>query len=214
MKNNQVINILKKVGAILVNDHFVLTSGRHTGSYINPDKVLPHANICSQLSLMMAKKYKNTDIDIVIGPAYGGIIFSQWVAYHLSKLKKKKILSLFTEKSPEKHQLLERGFDKLVKGKKILIVEDITATGSSVKKVIHSVNKYGGIVKQVCVIVNRDPVIVNKESIGVDFDSLTIFNIKSFEPDDCPLCKKKKPININIGHGKKFVEMHSNKLSK
>lgn len=206
-----VVSILKKVGAVLTDDHFVLTSGRHSAAYINPDKVLPYPEACSELSKLFAKKYKNEDIDVVIGPAYGGIIFSQWVAYYLGKLKKKKILGIFTEKTPEKHQLLERGFDKLVKGKKILIVEDITATGSSVIKVIKSVRDAGGIVKAVCVIVNRDPEKVNSETIGAPFSSLAVVKIESYEEKDCPLCKKKIPINIKIGHGKKYLEAKGKK---
>ena len=202
----KVINILKKVGAILTDDHFVLTSGRHTDSYINPDKILPHPEINSFLSELMAKKYKNKDIEIVIGPAYGGIIFSQWVAFHLSRLKKKKISGIFTEKSAEKHQLLERGFDSLIKGKKTLIVEDITATGSSVKKVMHSVAKAGGIIKAVEVIVNRDKENVNSETIGVTFDSLITVKIESYDEKNCPFCKKNRPINIHIGHGKEFLD--------
>ena len=205
----KVIKILKKVGAILTNDHFVLTSGRHTNAYINPDKILPHPELCEQLSKMIAQKYKNQDIEIVIGPAYGGIIFSQWVAYHLSKINKKKILSIFTEKSPEKHQLLERGFDKLIKNKKVLIVEDITATGSSVIKVIKSSKKAGAIIKGIGVIVNRDPKNVTSTIFeGIPFTSLVVFEIKSYNERDCPYCIKKIPINIFIGHGKSYLERH------
>ncbi len=205
MKNNQIVVILKKVGAILTNDHFVLTSGRHTSAYINPDKVLPHTLINNELGKLFALLFKNYNIDVVVGPAYGGIIFSQWVAYHLEKLKKRKILSLFTEKTPEKHQLLERGFDKLISKKNILIVEDVTATGSSVVKVINSVKKAGGIIKGVGVIVNRDPEKVNSGALGVPFKSLITFVIESYEAKNCPLCKRGVPVNTKIGHGKKFL---------
>lgn len=207
-----VIKILKKVGAILTNDHFVLTSGRHTASYINPDKILPHPFVNSQFGELIAKKYQNKDIEIVVGPAYGGIIFSQWVAYHLGKLKNKKILGIFTEKTPDKHQLLERGFDSVIKDKNILIVEDITATGSSVIKVIKSVKEAGGVIKGIAVIVNRDPKIVSSETFGgIPFSSLVVFKIESFEEKNCPLCKKSIPINVKIGHGKKYLEERKRK---
>src|SRR3990167_6789279 len=143
-----VIKILKKVGAVLTNDHFVLTSGRHTSAYINPDK----------------------------------------------------------------HQLLERGFDTMIKDKNVLIVEDITATGSSVIKVIKSVREAGGIVKGIAVIVNRDPKIVNSETFGrIPFTSLVVLKIKSYEEKNCPLCKKGIPINVKIGHGKKYLEERGKK---
>ena len=206
VKEDKIVAILKKVGAIVTNSHIVLVSGRHTHSYINPDKILPHTDVNFELGKMFAQKLRNKNIDVVIGPAYGGIIFSQWVAYHLSKLKKKEIPSIFTEKTPERHQIFERGFEKLVKGKKILIVEDVTATGSSVKKVMKAVVTAGGEVEEVSVIVNRDPELVNSQTIGAPFSSLVQFKIESYEAKKCPLCKKKVPINIHIGHGRRFLE--------
>jgi len=204
--NDTVIKILKKVGAIITNSHIVLVSGRHTHSYINPDKILPHPVVCSELGEMFVKKLKGVSIDVVIGPAYGGIIFSQWVAFHLSKLRRKKIMGIFTEKTPERHQIFERGFDTLVKGKRVLIVEDITATGSSVQKVMKAVLNAGGTVQAVCVLVNRDPGLVNSTTIGVPFYALSEFKIESYEAQNCPLCKKKVPINPHIGHGKQYLE--------
>lgn len=209
-KEKTIISILKKVGAIITKSHIVLVSGRHTHSYINPDKILPDTEINFELGKMFAEKLKNKDIDIVIGPAYGGIIFSQWVAYHLSKLKKKKILSIFTEKTPERHQIFERGFEKLVQGKKVLIVEDVTATGSSVRKVIKAVDMAGGEVEEVCVIINRDPKLVNSKTIGAPFSSLAEFNIESYDEKNCPLCRRKVPINVHIGHGRRFLEKKRN----
>jgi len=204
--NDTVIKILKKVGAIITHDHLVLVSGRHTHSYINPDKILPHTVVCSRLGEMFAKKMKGIPIDIVIGPAYGGIIFSQWAAFHLSKLTHKKIMGIFTEKTPERHQIFERGFDALVKGKKVLIVEDITATGSSVHKVMKAVVAAGGIVQAVSVLVNRDPALVNSDTIGAPFYALAEFKIESYDAKECPLCKKKIPINSHIGHGRQYLE--------
>lgn len=206
MKEEKIISILKKVGAIITQDHLVLVSGRHSSSYINPDKILPHTDVNSQLGEMFAKKLKSLPIDVVIGPAYGGIIFSQWVAFHLSKLTHKKIMGIFTEKTPERHQIFERGFDKLVKGKKILIVEDITATGSSVRKVMKAVVAAGGIVQAVSVLVNRDPALVNSDTIGAPFYALAEFKIESYDAKDCPLCKKRIPINPHIGHGRQYLE--------
>jgi len=204
--NRTIIKILKKVGAIITDSHIILVSGRHTHSYINPDKILPHTDVCSRLGEMFAKKMKGIPIDIVIGPAYGGIIFSQWAAFHLSKLTHKKIMGIFTEKTPERHQIFERGFDALVKGKKVLIVEDITATGSSVHKVMKAVVAAGGIVQAVSVLVNRDPALVNSDTIGAPFYALAEFKIESYDAKECPLCKKKIPINSHIGHGRQYLE--------
>lgn len=206
MKTPTVIEILKKVGAIITDSHIVLTSGRHTPAYINPDKILPHTRELSKIGKIFAEKFKHKKIDVVVGPAIGGIVISQWVAYHLTKIKKRDILGLFTEKTPDKNQVFDRGFDKLVLGKNVLVVEDITATGGSAKKAADSVKKVGGIVIAVSVMVNRDSKKVTKETIGYPFYPLALFEIASYEEKDCPLCKKNIPVNIEVGHGREYLQ--------
>ncbi len=203
---NEVIRILKKVGAIITDSHIVLTSGRHTDAYINPDSLFPHTKEVSKIGQIFAENFTNKGIDVVVGPAIGGIVISQWVAFHLSRLKKKDIFSSFTEKESHKNQAFDRGFEKLVAGKKVLVVEDITATGGSAKKAADSVKKAGGKVVMVSVIVNRDQKKVTAKTIGYPFKPLAVFKIDSYDEKNCPLCKKNIPINTSVGHGKEFLE--------
>ncbi|MBI5449010.1 phosphoribosyltransferase [Candidatus Gottesmanbacteria bacterium] len=204
--NHDVITILKNVGAVLTGDHFVYTSGKHGSVYINKDAVYPHTAETSKIGHMFADKFKDSDIDVVAAPALGGIILSQWTAYHLSQLMNKEVLGVYTEKTPEKNQIFTRGYDKLVKGKKVLVIEDLTTTGGSVKKVVDSVREAGGIVIAVCVMVNRDPNAVTSESVGAPFSSLGVLLADAVDASNCSLCKKGVPINTAVGHGKKFME--------
>ncbi len=201
-----IVDILKSVGAVIADTHVVLTSGRHSNAYVNKDALYPHTEASSQVGKMFAEKYKNMDIDAVAAPALGGIILSQWTAYHLSKLKGKEVLGVYTEKTPEKNQIFTRGYDKLVAGKKVLVIEDLTTTGGSVRKVVDSVKAVGGKVVAVCVMVNRDPKLVTSEAVGGPFSALGMFVIDSYEEKDCPLCKKNISINTQVGHGKKYME--------
>ena len=197
----EIIKILERVGALL-HGHFVGASGRHLDTYINKDALYPNTKEVSKVGRLIAQKNKNLNIDVIVAPALGGIILSQWTAYHLSKLKKKKILGIYTEKDKDDNQVLRRGYDKLVKGKNILIVEDITTTGGSVKKVIESVRMAGGKVKRASVMVNRDSKNVNSTTIGALFSSLGILAAKSWDKNDCPMCKKGIPIDTQVGHGR------------
>ncbi len=203
---SDVITILKKVGAVLDNDHFVGTSGRHMGVYINKDVLMPHTEDLSEVCQLFAEKYKDADIDVVVGPAIGGILFSTWIAHHLTKLKGKEILSLYTEKTPEGDQVFRRGNDKLVAGKKALIIEDTVTTGGSVMKVVNSVRQAGGEVVDVCVMINKDPEHVNSEALGVPFSSLSTLPVPTYTAEECPLCSSGVPVNTTVGHGKKFLE--------
>lgn len=198
-----VIEILKKVGAVLADSHFVGTSGRHFDTYITKDALFPHTAETSEICRMFAEKNKDLDIDAVAAPALGGIIVAQWTAHHLSQIRGKEILAVFTEKTAENDQVFTRGYDAHVRGKKVLVLEDLTTTGGSVKKVVESVQKAGGTVAAVCVMVNRDPVNVNSATLGVPFSALGELVVQSYDAADCPLCKNGVPVNTQFGHGLK-----------
>lgn len=204
--NQEVLEILEKTGAIVGNSHFVYVSGRHAPVYINKDYVYPHTAYVSRIAEIIAEKYKDTPVEIVVGPSIGGIILSQWTAHHLSRLKGKEILSIYTEKQPDKDQIFTRGYGQYVRGRNVLVVEDVVTTGGSVKKVINSVQAESGIVLGACAIVNKDPVNINPSFIGAPFDYLTIVGMEVYDEKDCPLCKANVPINTDLGHGKKFLE--------
>jgi orotate phosphoribosyltransferase len=208
-----IIKILKKVGAIITDDHFVYTSGKHGSVYINKDFLYPHNKETSQVGKMFAEKFKNKNIDVVAAPAVGGTILCQWTAYYLSKLRKKEVLSVYTEKdkgttasAAESEQVFRRGYDQFIKGKKVLVLEDLTTTGISVKKTVNAVKKVGGKVVAVGVMVNRNPKGVGAKLLGTPFYALGIFPAEAYDEKDCPLCKKNIPINTKFGHGKKYLE--------
>lgn len=208
---SNIIDILKETKAIITNSHFVYTSGKHGSIYINKDIIYTRPEKASEVGKLFSEKFKDFDIDVVAAPALGGIILSQWTAYHLSKLKKKEVIGIFTEKDENSNQIFKRGYDLLVKNKKVLILEDLTTTGSSVKKVVDSVKRAGGKVVSVSVMINRDPKNVTSEVIGAPLHSLGIFLAESFNQNECPLCKSKIPINTTVGHGKKFLKIATNR---
>ncbi len=199
-----VVDILKKLGAVITDDHFVYTSGKHGEVYVNKDALYPHTTEVSKVGVLFAEKYKNTDVDVVAAPALGGIILSTWTAFHLSRLKGKEILGVYAEKMPDKSMAFTRGYDKLISGKNVLVIEDLTTTGGSVKKVVDLVRATGGNVIAVCVMVNRDPEKVNTESIGAPFDALGILKAQAWDEADLPEHIKSRPVNVNVGHGKKY----------
>lgn len=212
-----IIRILRKVGAILTNDHFVYTSGNHGSVYINKDYLYPHIKETARVGKLIAEKIKNKSIDVVAAPAIGGTILGTWTAYHLSKLKKKEILSVYAEKAKgsnagasETDLIFKRGYDSFLKGKKVLVLEDLTNTGISVKKTVDSVRKAGGTVVAVCVMINRNPQLVNSDMMGAPFYSLGIFPASFSSPAECKLCKNHVPVNTKIGHGKEFISKYSN----
>jgi len=213
VREENIIDILKRVGAILVNDHFVYTSGKHGSVYINKDYLFLHPKETSKVGLMFAEKFKDLPIDIVAAPAVGGTILSTWTAYYLSELMNEDIYSVYAEKdkgnrTSASDSLLQfnRGYDAFIKGKNVLVIEDLTTTGISVKKTVEAVRRAEGKVLAVGVMLNRNPIGVDEKLLGAPFYSLGELEVEAYEEDECPLCRQGLKINTKIGHGKKFVE--------
>lgn len=208
MKN--IFDILKETGALITDNHFVYTSGKHGSIYINKDAIYPHTEKTSEVGKLLAEKAKDMNIDVVVGPMIGGIILAQWSAYHLSRIGGKEVLGVYTEKDIENNQVFgRRGYDKLVIGKNILIVEDLTTTGGSVRKVVETIKAAGGTVVSVGVMIDRSDNGMTEEIIGAPFFTLGRLTTEVFEMKDCPLCKNNIPVNVKVGHGKKFLEQKS-----
>lgn len=203
---DEVIRILKKVGAFITDKHLVYTSRKHGSVYINKDALYPHTQESFKIGRLFAEKFKDERIDVVVGPALGGIVLSQWTAFHLSKMKGKEIYGVYTDKTPELKQILKRGYEKFVRGKRILIVEDITTTGGSIKKVIECVKEAGGRIVAACSMVNRDQINVTSEMLEVPFYSLATFNFPAYDEELCPMCKEGIPIDTMVGYGKQYLE--------
>lgn len=202
-----IIDLLKKANAVITDSHIVGTSGKHMSVYINKDALYPHTEMASDVGRMMAEKFKDAGVEVVVGPMLGGIILSQWTAYHLTKMTGKEVLSVYTEKDAEDNQIFSRRrYDKHVKGKKTLVVEDVTNTGGSAKKVVDTVKSVGGEVVGLCVMINRDPKNINSETMGVPFHPLGVIEAQAIDAAECPLCKKGVPVNTEVGHGKAFLE--------
>lgn len=205
MPKHPVEKIFEECGAIL-EGHFVLSSKKHSGKYLDKARIYTDPERVCDLCLEMANKIKERyqDIEAVVAPALGGIILAQWLAYFLRSNHQEKILSLFTEKDQSGSQILKRSYQKLVAGKKVLIVDDILTTGSSIKQVIEEVKKSEGRVMAVEVICNRGGVTSEKIG-GYPLFSLWETKIESWSEDECPLCKAGVPVNPEVGRGEEFL---------
>ena len=164
----------------LLTGHFVLTSGKHSRNYIQCAKILENPRCSEILAKELAGMLSDVNADIVIGPAMGGIIISYELARQLSAK------SMFAERAEGK-MVLRRGFDEAVKGKDVIVAEDVVTTGGSVKEVIDAVTANGGIVKAVAAIVDRSD---NTVDFGVTYASVYSANFETYDSEKCPLCKE------------------------
>ncbi len=205
--STNLLEILKRLEVVLTNDHFVYTSGKHGEVYINKDALYPHTRETAQVGRMLAELILANNLipEVVVGPALGGIILSQWTAYHLSELLGKEVLSVYTEKDEHKNQIFTRNYDQLVTGKKVVVVEDIVTTAGSLKKTLESVRQAKGKVEAAVVMVNRNPEVTD-EVVGTKFLALATLPAEAWDESDMPDWLRARPINTKVGHGKKYLQ--------
>ena len=208
MNEPEIIQKFIAVGAIVRDSHFVYTSGRHGSVYVNKDALYVHPEVISVLCQRMAQAYDADSIDVVVAPVLGGIVLSQWVAHALNQRRNGgETLAVFVEKSndnTDKRFLFTRGYDKYIAHKNILVVEDILATGGSVRQVIELVRWHNGNVIGVSALCNRGN--VQPRDIGdVPISALIEIDLQTYAAEVCPLCASGVPINTELGKGRAFL---------
>ena len=179
MNDTEILKHFCDTGALL-NGHFLLRSGLHSDQYFQAALLLQNTQVAALLCAEMAKPWKDAGIDVVISPAIGGIVVGQEVGRALATR------AIFAEKDDNSNLVLRRGFS-LRPGEKVLVAEDVVTKGGRVQQTIDLVRSYGAIPVGVTVLVDRSKGDVD---FGIPFHSLARLSLKTFTPEDCPLCQK------------------------
>jgi len=179
MNPDRVIEIFRKTGALL-DGHFIYASGRHGCQFLQAARVLQYPEYTESLCAAMAERFAQVPIDLVVGPATGGIV----LAYETARMLKCR--AAFTEKDGPDGMALKRGF-VLETGTRVLLVEDIVTTGGSVKKSICHLRDRGAEVAGVAVLIDRS---AGEAVFDCRFEALACLDMESWAPEDCQLCKE------------------------
>ncbi len=193
MANTQRVLDIFKETEVLMDGHFLLTSGRHSNQYMQCAKILQYPNYTQEIVGGLAKCYEDEKVDYVIAPAVGGII----IGYELARQLEAK--NMFAEREDGK-MTIRRGFE-LPKGSRVIVAEDVITTGGSVKEVMDLVKESGSQVIGVAVLVDRSNGAID---FGVKLDTALTVEVESWEPDQCPLCEKGQVELIKPGSRKKI----------
>jgi orotate phosphoribosyltransferase len=178
---NDTINIFKKSGALL-EGHYLLSSGLHSETYFQCALVLQYPELCKQFADKICNYFLQEKIDLVISPAVGGMVIGQEVGRQLN------VRTIFAEREKGEMQI-RRGFS-ICKDENVLVCEDVVTTGNSVKEVIQLIRKAGANLIGVAYIVDRSN---NKVQFETKQFSIVQLDVKTYDPNACPLCKKNLP---------------------
>ena len=191
MTKERALEILKEAG-VLLEGHFLLTSGRHSGRYLQCARIFRNTRYSEELCAALAAHFKDDRVDIVIGPALGAV----QMAYEVSRALGCE--NFFAERE-DGSMTLRRGF-AIEPGQRVLVVEDVVTTGGSVREVLEIVRQAGGDIVGVGSIVDRTG---GRIDFGVPFHSVISMEVESYEPSECPLCKAGAPAPYKPGSRKK-----------
>jgi orotate phosphoribosyltransferase len=187
---SEVLDILKSCDAFL-EGHFLLSSGRHSSAYCQMAYLQQYPDRCAAAMEQVAQAIKEMDVDVIVGPAMGGIVY----AYELARQTGKR--AIFTERVDNVMTLKRFAIQP---GEKCLIAEDVVTTGISSLETKKAIEAAGGECLGIVCVVDRtkpeapSPIPILASAIRLDLPSYT--------PEECPLCKEGKLPLVHLGSRK------------
>ncbi len=181
------MSLFEKTEAFL-RGHFRLTSGLHSGEYLQCAKVLRFPQHAEELGRQLADRLRplaGNGIDLVVSPAMGGIIIGHEVARALG------VPFLFTERDAATGKMtLRRGFS-IEPGQTAVVIEDVITTGGSTREVCELLAQGGARVAAAGSIMDRSG---GSADVGVPRVSLATLSVSMWQPEECPLCRQGLPV--------------------
>lgn len=224
MKEEDILEELSKRGLILDDGHFVYPGGKHGTHNVDKDALLTDTKLAGMLVHEMTVSYLD-DIkapwpDVVVGPGSIGAVLAYLVALDLGKFSDcgndDPVYAAFVERDQESGLFkLCRNYDKVVRGRNVLIVEDVMSGGVTVGAAAHAVMMAGGIVVGASVIYNRgtsSKIVlpgVGGRPLEIPVSSLVHRPHPSYTESECREigpCSRGEPFSPNFGHGSAFFE--------
>jgi orotate phosphoribosyltransferase len=185
------LEILKRTGAYHANDHVLLPSGHHTTEYIEKTLVTTEPSFTEGLGAVIAKHFAPWPVDVVLSTGPAALILSHCVA-RAHPSRPVVVYGMKGMASGKRRVTLPVEFQRLIReGTKVLLVEDLVSTGSTLELLIDLVEAMGAHVVGVGCLWRRTSVELN----GKPVFSLVSRDFPTYSPEDCPLCRRGVPLN-------------------
>lgn len=200
---------LDKLGAVMLDHHFVYKSKKHGSHYINPDPMFPHVSLSFDVCSALADPFLIEEVNTVASAATGGVALAMLTALSMVQ-RGHSVAAVWADKDGDDFVFERATFVDFVRGKKVLVVDDLMINANevgTVYKVCRLVEQHDGEVIGVSIITNRCN--GTAEQLRVPrLEALADITFTAVEPEECELCKGGVPIVADIGHGPEFKELH------
>ena len=182
-----ILELFRGTGAYL-EGHFRLTSGLHSGEYLQCALVLQYPAHAEALGRLLAGDLRTKlgrEVGLVVSPALGGLIIGHEVARALGAR------FLFTERDAATKQMaLRRGFT-VTPGEAAVVIEDVITTGGSTHDVVEVLRAAGAEVVGAGSIIDRSG---GQAEVGVPRVALATLHVAVYQPEECPQCRAGIPV--------------------
>ena len=182
MTPDRVLALFRESGALL-EGHFRLSSGLHSGGYLQCALVLQHPEHATTLGAALAERARAWQATVVLSPALGGIVIGHEVARGLG------VRALFAERL-ERELTLRRGFS-LSAADRVLVVEDVVTTAGSTRETMEVARAHGARVVGAAALIDRS---IRSTNLDVPLVALVRFPLPTFDPSECPQCAQGVPV--------------------
>lgn len=176
MNTEDVLEEFRASGA-LREGHFVLSSGLHSGTFLQKNLVFQYPDRTERLCKALAAKIVEAvgEVDLCISPAVGGIIPGYETARQLG------VPSMYVEREGGSFKL-RRAFS-IPPGARIAMIEDIVSTGLSSRECVEAIKAAGGNVVVAACIVDRSG---GRADPGAPFVALARLDVPAYPADQLP----------------------------
>lgn len=174
MDHEDALRLFESHSAIR-NGHFLLSSGRHSDTYVQTARVMERPRIAMSLAEEIASWY--ADVEVLLAPAVGAIALGFAVALAADAR------SVFAEREAGSMRL-RRGF-VIDEGERAVVVDNVMTTGESAREVYELARQARAEVLGVAALVDRTEV-----DVGLPVRAILRVAATSWEPRDCPLCRR------------------------
>ncbi|ADI73775.1 orotate phosphoribosyltransferase [Methanohalobium evestigatum Z-7303] len=150
MSNNKdLIKALKDCGAIQIGE-FILSSGKKSNYYVDIKKASTRPDTLKLIGKKAAEIIKSIDVDNVGGVELGGVPIATAVSLESG------LPMIIIRKSSKEYGTGGRLVGQLEKGERVILLEDVTTSGGSVKEAVSNIQNEGGYIDTVITVVDRE----------------------------------------------------------
>jgi orotate phosphoribosyltransferase len=189
---------LQHSGVLMLDGHFDYGNGYHGRIYLNPHQLFRHPSTIWRfaqdlLDVLPAELYEH--VEVVAGPVTGGALLAHTLAGLLDSRRSlthpPSLFAPFTYEPPRGFTL--RNFYRSeIKGKRVLLADDVRNTGETLAKCAALVMAAGATVVATVEIYDR-----MEANIDLGVPNLALAEYKApenYKVPECPLCKAGVPI--------------------